>query len=112
MRNPKLWTRDFIIVSSINFFLALVFYLLIVIIGVYSVEEYHATASQAGLVTGIFIIGTLIGRLFIGRSINSIGMKKTMFIGLILYILTTSLYFVHAGIHVLLCHGPPAGRGS
>lgn len=116
MSNPKLWTKDFIIVSSINFFLSLVFYLLIVIIGVYAVEEYHATASQAGLVTGIFVIGALIGRLFIGRSIDSIGMKKTMFIGLILYILTTSLYFIHAGIHFLLLnrflHGIALGVAS
>nr|WP_221452391.1 MFS transporter [Bacillus benzoevorans] len=111
-----MWTKDFIIVSSINFFLALVFYLLIVIIGVYAVEEYHATASQAGLVTGIFVIGTLIGRLFIGRSIDSFGMKKTMFTGLILYILTTSLYFIHGGIHFLLLnrflHGIALGIAS
>ena len=76
MSKPKLWTKDFIIVSSVNFLLTLVFYLLIVIIGVYAVDEYHATTSQAGLVTGIFIVGTLIGRLFIGRIIDSIGLKE------------------------------------
>ena len=31
----------------------------------------NASTSQADLVAGIFIIGTLIGRLFIGRMINS-----------------------------------------
>ena len=116
MSKAKLWTKDFIIVSSINFFLALVFYLLIVIIGVYAVEVYDASATQAGLVTGIFVIGTLIGRLFIGRSIDSIGRKKTMFIGLILYIVTTSLYFVDGGIHFLLLtrflHGFALGVAS
>lgn len=116
MSKPKLWTKDFIIVSSINFFLALVFYLLIVIIGVFAVEEYQATASQAGLITGIFIIGTLIGRLFIGRKIESYGLKKTMIIGLILYILTTSLYFIHAGVQFLLLnrfvHGIALGIAS
>ena len=74
------------------------------------------SASQAGLVTGIFIVGTLIGRLFIGRSIDSIGRKKTLFIGLILYILTTSLYFVHLGITFLLItrflHGIALGIAS
>ncbi|WP_102272782.1 MFS transporter [Cytobacillus massiliigabonensis] len=112
----KLWTKDFIIVSSINFLLTLVFYLLIVIIGVYAVDEYHATASQAGLVTGIFIVGTLIGRLFIGRSIDSIGRKRTLFIGLILYILSTILYFIHFGIGFLLItrllHGITLGIAS
>ncbi|WP_338472858.1 MFS transporter [Niallia sp. XMNu-256] len=116
MSKPKLWTKNFIIVSSVNFLLTLVFYLLIVIIGVYAVDEYHATASQAGLVTGIFIVGTLIGRLFIGRSIDSIGRKRTLFIGLILYILTTSLYFIHLGITFLLItrllHGITLGIAS
>jgi MFS family permease len=116
VNNPKLWTKDFIIVSSVNFLLTLVFYLLIVIIGVYAVEEYQASASQAGLVTGIFIVGTLIGRLFIGRSMDSIGRKRTLFIGLILYILTTCLYFIHLGITFLLItrflHGITLGIAS
>lgn len=116
MSKSKLWTRDFIIVSGINFLLTLVFYLLIVIIGVYAVDEYHATTSQAGLVTGIFIVGTLIGRLFIGRSIDSIGRKRTLFIGLILYILSSALYFINLGIAFLLItrllHGITLGIAS
>ncbi|MCS0543827.1 hypothetical protein NXY55_28030 [Aeromonas veronii] len=77
MDNQKLWTKDFIIVSSINFFLTFIFYLLVVIIAVYAVDEYGASTSQAGLVTGIFIVGTLIGRLFIVRYFDMIGRKKT-----------------------------------
>jgi MFS family permease len=114
--NTKLWTKDFIIVSGVNFLLTLVFYLLVVIIGVYAVDEYHASTSQAGLVTGIFIVGTLIGRLFIGRIMDSIGLKKTLFIGLILFIFTTSLYFIHLGITFLLItrflHGITLGIAS
>ncbi|MFS0820581.1 MFS transporter [Bacillus sp. 1P02SD] len=116
MDNQKLWTKDFIIVSSINFFLTFIFYLLVVIIAVYAVDEYGASTSQAGLVTGIFIVGTLIGRLFIGRYIDLIGRKKTLFIGLILFIITTFLYFVHAGITFLLInrfiHGITLGIAS
>jgi MFS family permease len=62
----------------------------------------YASTSQAGLVTGIFIVGSLIGRLLIGRFIESIGRKKTLFIGLILFILTLLLYFVNFGITFLL----------
>ena len=116
MVKPKLWTKDFIIVSTINFFLMVVFYLLIVIMGVYVVNEFNASTSQAGLVTGIFIIGALIGRLFIGRSIESIGRKRTLLIGLILYTLMTLLYFVNYGINFLLIirflHGSTLGMAS
>jgi MFS family permease len=113
---PKLWTKDFIIVSSVNFFLTLIFYLLMVTIAVYAVNEYAASTSQAGLVTGIFIIGTLIGRIFIGRVIDTIGRKRMLFIGLILFTLTTLLYFVNFGITFLLItrflHGITLGMAS
>ncbi|WP_394237121.1 MFS transporter [Niallia oryzisoli] len=116
MNKPKLWTKDFIIVSSVNFLLTLVFYLLIVIIGSYAVNEYHASASQAGLVTGIFIVGALIGRLLIGRLMDSIGRKRTLFLGLILYLAATSLYFIQIGISFLLItrllHGITLGIAS
>ncbi|RUL54796.1 MFS transporter [Lysinibacillus antri] len=116
LSKPKLWTKNFIIVSAINFFLTVVFYLLIVIMGVYAVNEFHASTSQAGLVTGIFIIGALIGRLYIGRSIESIGRRKTLFIGIILFTLVTLLYFVNYGVNFLLfvrfLHGVTLGIAS
>jgi MFS family permease len=116
MNKPKLWTKDFIIVSSVNFFLTLVFYLLIVIIGVYAVEQFHATTSQAGLVTGIFIVGALFGRLFTGRSIDQIGRKKTLFFGLGLFTITILFYFIQIGIGFLLLtrflHGMALGIAS
>lgn len=113
---PKLWTKDFIVVSSVNFLITLVFYLLLVTIAVYAVDELHATTSQAGLVTGIFIIGTLVGRLIIGRVIDLIGRKKTLFIGLALFIIATSLYYVNLGLTFLLfnrfLHGLTLGIAS
>src|SRR5699024_6816885 len=98
----KLWTKDFIIISSANFFLYLVFYLLLVTMALYAVEQFGVSESQAGLVTGIFIIGTLIGRLFIGRLITSIGNKRMLYFGLIFFIMTSLLYFIDIGITFLL----------
>ncbi|MEK4013927.1 MFS transporter [Peribacillus sp. FSL M8-0224] len=112
----RLWTKDFVIVSSINFFITLIFYLLMVTLAIYAVNELDASTSEAGLISGIFIIGTLIGRLFIGRFIDSIGRKKTLFIGLTFFTLTTLLYFVDLGIGFLLVnrliHGMAMGMAS
>lgn len=102
MNQEKLWTKEFIITSLINFLSTTVFYLLIVIVGVYAKEIYHASTSQAGLATGIFIIGTLIGRLFIGRSIETLGNKKTLFIGTLFFALSTLLYFIQLNIVLFL----------
>ncbi|WP_066190554.1 MFS transporter [Gracilibacillus timonensis] len=116
MSKAKLWTKDFLIVSTINFFLTLVFYLLVVIIGMFAVEEFGATPSQSGLVVGLFIVGALIGRLFTGRSIDSIGRKRTLFIGVVAFILATSLYFLNIGLAFLyvnrLLHGLAYGVAS
>lgn len=113
---PPLWTKNFIIASLINFFLILIFYLLIVTIGKYAVEEFSATTSEAGLVTGIFIIGTLIGRLGVGRVIDKIGRKRTLLIGLSLFTVTTLLYYVQLGLPFLmvnrLLHGMTLGIAS
>ncbi|WP_251552129.1 MFS transporter [Neobacillus muris] len=113
---PKLWTKDFIIISAANFFLYLIFYLLLVTISVYAVNHYHASESQAGLATGIFIIGTLIGRLVIGRIIESVSTRKTMFFGLIFCILASGLYFIDLGTNFLLftrfVHGLALGVAS
>ncbi|TWT27134.1 MFS transporter [Planomicrobium sp. CPCC 101110] len=98
----KLWTKDFVVVSGVNFFLTLIFNLLIVTIGLYAVGVYGASTSQAGLAAGISIIGTLIGRIIVGREIDRIGTKKTLIAGLVLFTVTTLLYFVEFSLLFLL----------
>lgn len=63
MLSARLWTRDFLLVSGVNFLLTLVFYLLIVLASGYAMRKYGASPSEAGLVAGIFIVGALAGRL-------------------------------------------------
>jgi MFS family permease len=53
-------------------------YLLIVIIASYTKSEYHASDSIAGLVSGLFIIGSLIGRFVTGKYVNKVGPKANI----------------------------------
>ncbi|WP_367949320.1 MFS transporter [Bacillus sp. FJAT-29790] len=116
MIKERLWTKDFIIVYLINFLLTLVFFSLIVTIAPYAVEKFDASTSVAGLVSSIFIIGVLIGRLVTGRKIQDAGSKKILFTGLILFIITTALYFVAIHLPILLLnrflHGFALGVAS
>ncbi|OPD56669.1 MFS transporter [Bacillus anthracis] len=98
----NLWTKDFIILSLVNFFLTLIFLLLNVVIALYAVNEFNASTGQAGLVVGSFIIGSLIGRLSTRPTMNKIGQKQILVIGLILFPLTTLLYFIDCGISFLI----------
>lgn len=98
----KLWTKDFLIISLINFTITLIFYLLMVTIAAYAVEQFHASTSTAGLVSSIFIIGTLFGRLGTGRIIGDWGSKKTLFCGLLLFMLSTISYFIAGNLPLLM----------
>ncbi|MBM7664665.1 MFS family permease [Solibacillus kalamii] len=97
-----IWTKDFIIVSVINFVSILMFFLLMVTISSYAVDTYHVSTSIAGLVSSIFIIGSLIGRLGAGRLIGNIGPQKMLLIGLVLFFVTTTLYLMEWGVVYLL----------
>lgn len=116
MNKAKLWSKDFIIVSSINFFVTLIFFLLMVSISIYAVEKFRASTSEAGLVTGIFVIGALLGRLLAGRIIETKGRKKILFVGLIFFTVTTFLYFGANNLLFLLMnrflHGISLGVAS
>lgn len=116
MNNQKLWTKDFIIVSLENFYAYFTYYLLITTITVFVTEEFHASSSVAGLAAGIFILGALFGRLFTGRWIDQVGKKKMLYIGFILFLVTTLLYFVVTNIPFLILlrivHGAAFGVSS
>jgi len=102
MNRERLWTKDFISVMLTNFLLTLFMYLLLVTIPSYAVTQFQASTSTAGLVSGIFIIGALIGRLLIGRKIGDFGSKKILVTGLLLYVITSALYLGAFNLPLLL----------
>ena len=97
-----IWTKSFNINFITNFLVYLCMYLLIVIIASYTKSEYHASDSMAGLVSGLFIIGSLIGRFITGKYVNKIGPKRILIIGLILLIITQLFYFIEGALAVLM----------
>lgn len=113
LEKEPLWTKNFIMISLINFLVTLIFYLLIVVIAGYAVDEFGASTSTAGLVSSIFIVGSLLGRLITGRVITSIGSKKTFQIGLVAFLITTVAYFAAVNLPLLilirLLHGVAVG---
>jgi MFS family permease len=100
MNKERLWTKNFITVTVTNFLIYLVFYLLMVTIAAYAVDKFHASTGMAGLVSGIFIIGILIGRLGTGRIVEEIGSRRVLIAGTMFFIITSALYF--AAINLLL----------
>lgn len=111
MTKPKLWTKDFLIDSGANFFIYFIFYLLMVTITLFASDKFNATPSEAGLASGIFVIGVLIARLFTGKSIDKVGRKKMLYIGFIFFLITTCLYFFVNNMTLLLINRFINGAG-
>ena len=82
-QKPKLWTKDFIMVSTSNFLLFISFYMLMVTLVIYTIEKFHASRSQAGLAASIFVLGAVLVRPIAGRTIENVGKKKLLLFGLI-----------------------------
>lgn len=116
MDKERLWTKDFVTVSVINFLVFLTHFLLIVTIASYAVDRFHASTNIAGLVAGIFIIGALTGRLGTGRIIEDIGSKKVLMVSTVFCIITSVLYFTAYNLTLLiiirLLHGIAFGAAS
>ncbi|RIM35765.1 MFS transporter, partial [Staphylococcus caprae] len=97
-----IFTKSFNLNFAINFFVYLCMYLLIVVIAGYSKTEFHASDSLAGLVVGLFIVGSLIGRFITGKYVNQFGPKKILIFGLICLIITQLLYFIPGSVWFLM----------
>lgn len=100
-QKEKLWTLPFVLDTVINLLVFLIYYLLMVIIAVVAKDNLHASASQAGLAVGIYIIGTVVARVFAGRFVGTIGCRKVLYSGLFIYLISTLLYFYTPNLAIL-----------
>ncbi|MGD6885106.1 MFS transporter [Staphylococcus shinii] len=112
----KLWSKDFISITIVNFLMYLIHYTLIVTVTIFTIDKYHASESMGGLAAGIFIIGMLFGRLASGRVIDHLQPKKVLLFGIIFSIVTVILYFAIHSLLILmivrLLHGIAFGLSS
>ncbi|CAH0417792.1 MFS transporter [Periweissella ghanensis] len=96
-----LFNKNFISVTVINFVVYLVYYLLIVIIAVIAQKHLHASLAEAGLASGIYIIGTLFARLLIGKKLEILGRKNVLRYGGLAYLITTAAYLYMPNLAIL-----------
>lgn len=72
----KLWSNDYVLNIVGNLLLFVVFYLLMVYTTKLAITEFNVSVSEAGLASGIFIVGALIARLVISRYMVSLVEKE------------------------------------
>lgn len=94
MEQGGIFNRNFLVVALVNLFTMIAYYLLFVISSPYALERFHTSPSTAGLVAGLMVIGCLAGRFVTGRLLGLIGLRKTLFGGIVLYAGSIALYLV------------------
>lgn len=102
MEPAKLWTKNFILCTFVNFLLMLNYYLLITVMTQYAIETYGAGSGIAGLTASIFVIGTLAARLFAGSRLEQIGHKRLVLTGAVLVFAMSGVYLIVEQIAILL----------
>ena len=93
----KLWTKDFLLGTLVNFLLMVNYYSLMVVITSYSMKVYDAPASAAGLAASIFIIGALIARVIAGSIMDKVGRKHILMAGIVAEVVCSALYLAGIG---------------
>lgn len=93
MHSTQLWSKNFILDIIINFLLYVIFYQLMLWSTKYAIATWQTTISEAGLASGIFIIGALSARIVTGHVIDILGRKKLLLIGTLIYAAALPVYF-------------------
>lgn len=99
--NGGLWTKNFIIINVINLLIFFSFQMLLPTLPIY-VKKLGGTNSVIGLVTGIFVVSSVIIRPISGLLLDKLGRKKVFLVGLLVFILSVFSYSLLPFISVIL----------
>ena len=89
---PKLWTRDFILMSFTNLFIAAGSFLLIPVLPIYARDIFGASKADIGYVVGIYTLSALLLRPISGYTLDTMGRKSTYLVGLAFFVVLMPLY--------------------
>ena len=84
----KLWTQSFISACTSNFLLFFAFYLLLPILPLYMMEEFHTSKSYVGIILSCYTLAALLIRPFAGFILDIFKRKPIYVIAYFLFILT------------------------
>ena len=99
--NGGLWTKNFIIINVINLLIFFSFQMLLPTLPIY-VKKLGGTNSVIGLVTGIFVVSSVIIRPISGLLLDKLGRKKVFLVGLFVFIVSVFSYSLLPFISVIL----------
>ncbi|MGM8211517.1 MFS transporter [Virgibacillus sp. W0430] len=97
----KIWTRDFLLICSANFFIFLGFQMTLPTLPLF-VKELGGSDQLIGIIVGIFTFSALIFRPYAGHALDSKGRQVVYMIGLSLFVLSVGSFAFATSIGFLL----------
>jgi MFS family permease len=101
-QSTRLWTKDFIGISLSNFFLFMTFYFLLVSLPVLVIQQFASSKTEAGLITTVFLFSAILIRPIAGYAIERVGYKKILITSLVIFLGSSTLYFLAETMVTLL----------
>lgn len=101
MKKYRLFNAYFIALLWINFCISFSFYGSTILSTSYALDVLRTSSSTAGFASGIFVIGVMLARLCVGKSLDKINLKKWLIIGLCAMSAFNILYFYAHNITML-----------
>lgn len=116
MKKQPLWTKDFLSISVTSFFLFMGFYVLLTTLPLYILDDLKGDETQVGLIISVFLIAAVISRPFTGKWIDEVGRRKILLASLIVFAVSSLLYFWADSMPALLAlrflHGAGFGMAT
>lgn len=103
-KKEPIWTKPFVSLFFTNISVFIVFYGLVTTLPLYAIGVLNRTDEEAGLLMTVFLISAIVVRPFTGKILDIAGKRKMLWIGLVLYLICTVLYYFiqpFAGLLVL-----------
>ncbi len=107
-KDKVLWTKNFVIINIINLLIFFGFQMLLPTLPLYA-KKLGGTNSVIGLVTGAFVVSSVIIRPISGLLLDKLGRQKVFLVGLFIFIISVFSYslvpFISAIIMIRFIHG-------
>jgi MFS family permease len=92
LAKPKLWTKDFINITTISFSIFLAFYILLTALPLQLTNEFGGDAGQAGLLLTLFLMAAILVRPFAGKWVSTGSQKKILIYSAVAFMIGSLLY--------------------
>lgn len=96
-----IWTKDFILLCSVNLLISVSFYLLLPTLPIYIADILAGDAGSIGYIFGVFALAAMLSRPLAGYLSDTYGRKTILFLALLALALAMASYHLTASLTLL-----------